>query len=253
MQSLAVSVLLGALLAAQGGPTERQRVDNAAAGRGRLVYTQYCINCHGSTAKGTDSGPDLIRSTVVLRDRLGDGIGPALKKGAGHPANLMQAQVVDLSHFLHQRVEAVATNRNARSPINVLTGDIEAGRTFFNGDGKCNTCHSITGDLRGISSRIPVPVNLQQRFLFPTLARGGPRQTEVTVTPPSGPPVSGALVRIDTFYVSLRDAAGEYRTFRRSAGVKVDVRNPLAAHHELLDRLTDTDMHNVVTFLETLK
>ena len=63
---------------AQGGPYERQRIDNAAADRGRAVYARHCINCHGSTAKGTERGPDLIRSTVVLRDRLGNGIGPSL-------------------------------------------------------------------------------------------------------------------------------------------------------------------------------
>src|SRR5687767_8232419 len=95
---------------AQGGPYERQRVDNAAADRGRAVYAKHCINCHGSTAKGTDRGPDLIRSTVVLRDRLGNAIGPALKSGA-HSAVLSAAEIVDLSHFLHQRVEAIASNR----------------------------------------------------------------------------------------------------------------------------------------------
>ena len=171
---LAINLLLAAMLAAQAGPTERQRIDNAAADRGRLVYTQYCINCHGSTAKGTDSGPDLIRSAVVLRDRLGNGIGPAARKGCpAHQATLTDAQVVDLSHFLHQRVESIASNRNARGPLNVLTGNAEAGRAYFNGAGKCNTCHSPTGDLAGIATRIPVPVNLQQRFLFPSLTRGG--------------------------------------------------------------------------------
>jgi cytochrome c oxidase cbb3-type subunit 3 len=100
---------------------------------------------------------------------------------------------------------------------------------------------------------MPVPVNLQQRFLFPSLTRGGGRQVEVTVTPPTGPAVSGTLVRIDTFNVSLRDAGGEYRAFRRTANVKVEVRDPLAAHHELLDRYTDADMHNLTTYLETLK
>jgi len=252
MQSLAINLLLAAALAAQAGPTERQRVDNAAADRGRLLYTQYCINCHGSTIKGTDDGPDLIRSAVVLRDRLGNGIGAALKKSP-HRATLTDAQIVDLSHFIHQRVESTASNRNARAPLNVLTGNVEAGRAYFNGAGKCNTCHSPTGDLKGIATRIPVPVNLQQRFLFPSLTRGGPRQVDVTVTPSSGPAVSGALVRIDDFNVSLRDAAGEYRTFRRAANVKVEVRDPLAAHHELLDHYTDADMHNLTTYLETLK
>lgn len=245
-------ILLILVLAAQAGPTERQRIDNAAADRGRLLYTQYCINCHGSTIKGGDDGPDLIRSAVVLRDRLGNGIGPALKKNP-HRAILTDAQVVDLSHFIHQRVEATASNRNARAPLNVLTGNVEVGRAYFNGAGKCNTCHSPTGDLKGIATRIPVPVNLQQRLLFPSLTRGGPRQVEVTVTPAAGPAVSGALVRIDDFNVSLRDAAGEYRTFRRAANVKVEVRDPLAAHHELLDHYTDADMHNLTTYLETLK
>ena len=73
-------------LAAQGGPYERQKVDEAAAMRGRAVYAQHCINCHGSTAKGTDRGPDLIRSVIVLRDRLGNGIGPAIKPSASHQA-----------------------------------------------------------------------------------------------------------------------------------------------------------------------
>src|SRR5262249_25945566 len=127
-------LLVAAVLSAapQGGPYERQKVDAAAATRGRALYAQHCINCHGSTPKGGEKGPDLIRSVVVLRDRLGNAIGPALKSSA-HQATLSDAQVVDLSHFLHQCVEAIATNRNARGPIDVITGDPEAGRAFFNG------------------------------------------------------------------------------------------------------------------------
>jgi len=251
--SLSIHLLLAAMLAAQAGPSERQRVDNAAADRGKLVYTQYCINCHGGTVKGTDRGPDLIRSAVVLRDRLGNGIGPAVRKGAEHQAILTDDQVIDLSHFLHQRIESTASNRNARGTLNVVTGNAEAGRAYFNGAGKCNTCHSPTGDLAGIATRISPPVNLQQRFLFPSLTRGGPRQVEVTVTPAGGRPVSGTLVRIDSFNVSLRDGSGEYQTIPRSPSVKVEIRDPLAVHHELLDQYTDADMHNVLAYLETLK
>jgi mono/diheme cytochrome c family protein len=237
----------------QGGPTDRQRVDTAAADRGRLVYTQHCINCHGTAAKGTDRGPDLIRSVVVLRDRLGSGIGPAIRKSATHETVLTEAQVVDLAHFLRQRVESITRNRTPTAPLNVLTGNVEAGRAYFNGAGRCSTCHSPAGDLEGIARRLPDPVNLQQRFLFPSLTRGGSKRVEVALTRASGPPISGTLVRMDDFHVSLRDAAGEYQTFRRTPGLKVDVRDPLAAHHELLDRYTDADMHNVVAYLETLK
>ena len=48
-------LLTSGMAFAQGGPYERQRVDNAAD-RGRAVYAKHCINCHGSTAKGTDRG-----------------------------------------------------------------------------------------------------------------------------------------------------------------------------------------------------
>ena len=238
---------------AQGGPYERQRIDNAAADRGRAIYAKHCINCHGSTAKGTDRGPDLIRSTVVLRDRLGNGIGPATRPSPAHQATLTQAEIVDLSHFIHQRVEAVASNRNPRGPLPVLTGDPEAGRAYFSGAGGCSSCHSADGDLAGIATRIPDAANLQQRFLFPALPRGGARQVEVTVTMPKQATVSGVLLRIDDFFVSLREASGEYRAFNRGPGVTVVVNDPLAAHHELLDRYTDADMHNLTAYLARLK
>jgi mono/diheme cytochrome c family protein len=250
----ALGALAAVCLAAQPGPSDRQVVDDAAAARGKSLYALHCINCHGSTAKGGPNGPDLIRSTVVLRDRFGSGIGPALEKStATHQSALTDAQVRDLSHFLHQRIEATARNRTATAPINVLTGDIEAGRAYFVGAGKCSACHSPSGDLAGIGKRFADPVNLQQRMLFPSLTPGRGKQVEVTVTPASGPSVSGGLLRIDNFNVSLRDGAGEYRAFVRGPGVRVDVRDPLETHHSLLDQYTDADIHNVVTYLETLK
>ena len=232
----------------QAGPYVRQEVDNAAATRGRQIYTQFCINCHGALAKGTEQGPDLIRSPLVLRDRLGDQLGPALQKLANHKSDLTQAQVGDLTHFLKDQVEATAKNRNPVSPPNVLTGNAEAGRAYFNGAGKCNTCHSATGDLAGVGRKYN-PLDLQQRFLFPR--RSKPMQ--VTVTAAGGQPVTGSLERIDDFSVSLRDASGEYRAFSRDKTTRVDVNDPLAVHNQMLDSYTDQDIHNVVRYLDSLK
>jgi len=232
----------------QAGPYVRQEVDPAAADRGKRLYTQFCINCHGALAKGTEQGPDLIRSPLVLRDRVGDQIGPALKKLANHKADLTNAQVADLTHFFKDQIEATAKNRNPERPPNVLTGNLEAGRTYFNGAGKCNTCHSPSGDLAGVGRKYS-PIDLQQRFLFPR--RSKPLQ--VTVTPSGGQPITGSLERIDDFSVSLRDSSAEYRTFSRDKNVKVDISDPLAAHNQMLDVYTDQDMHNVVRYLESLK
>lgn len=245
------SLALTILLAAQAGPYQRQVIDPAAADRGKRLYAELCINCHGALAKGTENGPDLIRSVIVLRDRVGSELGPALSKLPKHKSDLAPSQIADLSHFLKQYIEQTARNRNATTPPNVLTGNVPAGRAYFNGTGKCSMCHSPTGDLAGIGKKYD-PVTLQQRFLFPRTARGAKRP-EVTVTPPSGPPVSGTLERIDDFNVSLRDTSGEYHAWRRTPAMKVELRDPHAAHDELLGRITDAEIHNIVTYLETLK
>ena len=87
--------------------------------------------------------------------------------------------------------------------------------------------------------------------------RGGPPPTSavtVTVTPAAGPAVSGVLVQMDDFNVSLRDASGAYygRSSARPA-LKVVKTDPLAAHIALLETITDKKMHDVVAYLETLK
>ena len=117
------------------------------------------------------------------------------------------------------------------------------------------------GDLAHIASRMDPPA-LQQRFLFPG-GRGGGRgrgrggesavPVTVTVTPPSGAAITGTLVHLDDFNVALRDSAGEYRSFKRTPALKVVKHDPAQAHHELLDRYTDQNIHDIVAYLETLK
>jgi mono/diheme cytochrome c family protein len=234
-------------------------VDAAAATRGRPVYAAQCINCHGTQARGTEKGANLIRSLVVLRDRYGSELGPFLKKG--HPlqtagASLEDAQITDLAHFLRQRVNDSLRGSPIFQAGNVLTGDAKAGAAFFNGEGKCSTCHGAAASLAGIGGRY-TPVDLQQRFLFPRTGRGrgGAPTSPVTVavTPPTGQTVSGTLVQMDDFNVSLRDASGAYHSFKRTPDLKVVKTDPLAAHIALLDTLTDKQMHDVVAYLETMK
>src|SRR4051812_22684596 len=48
--------------------------DPAAVERGKNVFVGTCGFCHGANAKGGESGPDLVRSVVVLHDENGDKI-----------------------------------------------------------------------------------------------------------------------------------------------------------------------------------
>ena len=253
----------------RSGPTEQHKVDGEAADRGRDVWAAECIHCHGTYARGTERGANLIQSALFLQDRYGSKLGPFLKNG--HPmqsgsasADLTQTQVEDLSHFIHQRVFDTLRGSPIFEVQNVLTGDAAAGEAYFNGAGGCNKCHSATGNLAGIGGRLN-PAALQSRFLFPQA--GGFRRrsrfsrdpppvihpTTVTVAPAGEPVVTGVLVHLDDFNVSLRDESGEYRTWKRGPQLKVEKHDPYAAHIELLDKYTDKNMHDIVAYLETLQ
>ena len=254
-RSLALAVLCSTASVAYGQLISRPVPPTDAVERGQKQFVIQCGGCHGADARGEDNGLDLVRSVIVLDDEQGSLIGPVLRKGFpndGMPAfNLSDAQIQDLAAFLRERTQA-AINRNAYPLQNLLTGNAKDGEAFFNGAGRCNTCHSATGDLAGLASRFQ-PAQLQTRFLYPRGGRGGQgKPTAVTVTPRTGRTVSGTLEAMDDFTVGLRDAEGYYRSFSRDS-VKVDVRDPLAAHVQLLKQYTDKNMHDVLSYLVTLK
>ena len=254
------------------GPKDVPLVEIESAERGKSVWASECINCHGTQARGTDNGPNLVRSLIVLRDRYGTQLGPYLKKGhkmqsGANSAALTDAQIRDLANFLRDRVNDTLRGSPLFQAQNVLIGDPKAGAEFFNGPGKCIECHSPNSPpLAGIGSRLE-PIDIQQRFLFPGGGRGGrggrgaaavsgpppASAVRVTVTTAAGQSVSGILLTMDDFNVTLRDAAGEYRTIRRGPSVKVVKNDPLAAHHAMLETITDKQMHDIVAYLETLK
>jgi mono/diheme cytochrome c family protein len=251
------------------GADDQQVVDEVLADRGKKLYIAECITCHGPKARGSNEGPpnlrgpDLVRSVTVLHDRYGNTIGAFLSKGhmtqSGTPsANFTATQIVDLSHFLHQRVGDTLRSGPFNSVLNVLTGDAKAGEAYFNGAGKCGSCHSPTGDLARIASRYDPPT-LQQKYLFPATPSFGDRRAKsgkpvmLTVTAPDGSAVTGELVTLDDFNVSLRDSAGDYHSWKRTPELKVEKNDPYATHNALLEQYTDKNIHDVVAYLETLK
>lgn len=269
MKPLAVLSLFAAYpLAAQAPPAAAPRPggnmlisravpDSATVERGQKIFVGNCGFCHGTNAQGGDTGPDLVRSPLALDDERGDKIGPVIEQGRpgkGMPAfHLPPDQIQDIAAFLRSRQQA-AIDRNAYTILNVVTGDREKGREYFNGAGRCHLCHSPTGDLAGIAKKYDA-VTLQSRFLYPRPRSRDEETTrpKVTVTLASGQSISGALEFVDDFNVALRDASGEYHAFSRDARIKVEIHDPLAAHADLLKKYTDADMHNLLAYLVTLK
>lgn len=257
-------------LAAQPPAARAPEFDMAVVERGKATFFVSCGFCHGASARGGDGGPDLIRSVLVLDDEGGKELGEFLKvgrpdKGMQAFPNLTREQITDIATFLHQQIYAVATRRDYQI-LDILVGDAKAGEAYFNGAGKCNTCHSATGDLKGVGAKYD-PVTLQGRIVMPRSGRGGSPgggrggspemarlQPVVTVTLPSGQSYSGALVRVTDFDVILRESSGALRSFTRNDDVpKVEVRDPMQVHIEMLSKYKDSDIHNLTAYLVTLK
>jgi mono/diheme cytochrome c family protein/small nuclear ribonucleoprotein (snRNP)-like protein len=234
--------------------------DAAAAGRGAKLYASTCSFCHGPAARGAE-GPDLVRSTLVLHDEKGELIGPVIHNGRpdrGMPAfpAFTESQLNDIAQYLHMQIE-LAANRGTYKLLNIVSGDAKAGEAYFNGPGKCNTCHSVTGDLAHIGSKLE-PADLQQTFLYPASRAletdvKQHEQQKVTVTVASGQVISGTLKYLDDFNVLLYDAAGNLQSVERKKNVKVQLEDKLLAHRRLLDQYTDADVHNLTAYLVTLK
>jgi cytochrome c oxidase cbb3-type subunit 3 len=242
------------LIAISNSLAQQQQAEapDPAIARGHKQFGQACGFCHGPDATGARA-PDLIRSTLLAHDVKGDLIGEVIRHGRpdkGMPAqSLTDEQIADIASYLHAR--AVEAMRSSGLPSvyaveKLLTGNADAGKVFFNGAGGCNKCHSPAGDLDKVANKYS-PIELEAHMLYP-----GGRHTTAVITLPSGEQIKGPVAHVDDFVVSLHDAAGWYRSFSRDQ-VKVELQDALAAHREMLGKLTQADMHNLFAYLETLK
>jgi cytochrome c oxidase cbb3-type subunit 3 len=238
---------------------QRSVADPASLERGKALYGVNCNFCHGSDARGGEGGPNLLRSELVLQDQKGERIGAVVRNGRpdqGMPKfNMTGEQVQDLAAFIHS---FPVNNRDPARfpPPSILVGDAKAGEAYF--QSRCASCHSLTGDLKGIASKIPDPKTLQNTFVMPGGRGPGAGATAppvtVTIAVPGGAKAEGRLVRIDDFMVTLTGTDGVPRTYRRDGEVpKVEIHDPLQQHRDLLKVYTDKDIHNLTSYLVTVK
>jgi cytochrome c oxidase cbb3-type subunit 3 len=228
---------------------------------GEAAFVAQCGFCHGRDSQGAE-GPDLTRSPLVADDVRGDKLIPVIRGGRpekGMPAFTLSttelAAIVAFIHDAKSKAESLVGGRRTVDADDLLTGDAEAGKSYFNGTGGCATCHSVAGAFATVGARFQ-GLELVQRMLYPRSGRGAgpaPVGPDVTVTTRAGEVVTGKLAHRDEFTISLTDADGWNRSFPL-VSVKVSGgEDPLRAHVEQLRRYTDRDMHNLYAYLQTLR
>ena len=225
--------------------------DAEAAKRGAPIYGSNCAFCHGPTARGAE-GPSLLTSDVVLGDDHGEKLVPFLHEGRpskGMPSfvQIDDSQLKDVTEFLHLQIENYA-NRGAYKVANILVGDPAKGKAMF--DARCAKCHSTSGDLAHVGSKFK-PLDLQRYWIAPD-RRTPTRAVMATVTGPDGV-VTGTLTKLDDFQVAVQDASGAMHFVARGPAVKVELKDPLAFHMQMIPTLQDDDIHNMTAYLENQK
>jgi mono/diheme cytochrome c family protein len=238
-------------MAAGGSPSAAHASGLEEAGD--ALFHQNCAFCHGRDAMGGESGPDLTRSKLVLGDTTGEQISKVVREGrpdSKMPAfNFSSQELLSLVAFIHEREKAASSQKGGRRGVEVSdlqTGNAKAGKDYFNGAGGCNKCHSPTGDLAGLATRLE-GLRLEERMLYPRGAK-----STVTVTLQSGKTIEGPLAYQDEFTIALRDEKGIYHSWATSR-VHFKVNSPADAHVEQFGKYTDDDVHNLMAYLQTLR
>jgi cytochrome c oxidase cbb3-type subunit 3 len=254
LTNLPLAILAGALVAAAQSPKPpAATLPPAQLQAAGSLFSQNCGFCHGRDAGGGEDGPDLTRSKLVAADVNGDKIAPVIRDGRpeqGMPKFALPANdIAGLVAFIHDQKTKAESQKGGRRGVDVAdlqTGNADAGKQYFNGAGKCASCHSPTGDFAGLAKRLE-GLRLEERMLYPRGAKA-----KVTVTLPSGQTVAGELAYRDEFTIGLRDAARKYHSWSTKL-VKYKVDEPAEAHVELLAKYTDADIHNLMAYLQTLR
>jgi cytochrome c oxidase cbb3-type subunit III len=241
----------------------RAPLDPALVEHGKTLYAINCQGCHGRDLRGGDmGGPNLLRSQVALADQNGEGIVPIIqgaRQAMGMPKIGLSIEDSNAVAAYVRSVVAMIGNQGRppeqQMPANIVVGNAAAGQVYF--DAKCKSCHSPEGDLRGIAAKVSDPKALQNLWLIGRM-RGAPpnprTSVTVTVTPASGPPVTGQLVHMDEFIVAMKLPDDTSLSFQRHGDQpKVVIQDPLQIHKDLLPAYTDANIHNVTAYLVTLK
>src|SRR5881398_3791147 len=252
--------------AAQRAPDYPERPPAAPeeVARGQQLFQSNCSFCHGSDARGGETGPNLVRDQVVLADQHGELIAPVVQNGIPSrmpKLTLSATEIADIAAWLHSQP---LSDRGAPTTLDILVGSAKEGETYFNGAGHCTQCHSASGDLAAIGAKYD-PKTIQNLIVSGGGGRSFGRRsagpapakrpaTTVTVTLPSGQAVTGDLDHISAFVVALREPDGTYKSFARHDSIpKVVVTNPLQWHIDMLPQWRDSDIHNLTAYLVTLK
>ena len=182
---------------------------------------------------GTETNPNLLRSQDALIDKHGEVLVPIMRGESpdfpGHKTDIDVDDAAAVSAYIRShaggdRQPGAGAGRCRRASPTSWSGDAERGKQYF--AKTCASCHSATGDLSGFAKRVSNPKLLQAAWLRGTYLGAKTPLATVTVTEPNMPPVTGVLIHVDDFLVTLQmddgslDDAPPHRQYTTGRGTR---------------------------------
>jgi putative heme-binding domain-containing protein len=263
--AFAATMFLGAAARAQGpagqtpvvtvqkAPAEKNPYegDKEAIQAGMGQFRVRCADCHGMDATGV-RGPDITQ--VWASGRSDGGLFLTLRNGVAN-TEMPSVGVRTTDHEIWQ-ILAYLRTLAAPAATDPPRGNAENGERLFRAN--CASCHRVNnrgGRLGPDLSRIG---NARSREVMVRRIRGaieenGAGYAPVTLTTPSGQQVQAVKKNEDLFSVQVMDSRERIQGYVRSdlKEVKDETRSAMPPFGT--DRLSESQLDDVVRYLQTLK
>ena len=248
---------IGILLAARHGvaqtqtaPLRNARSNDVAAGK--RVFDAQCAWCHGTDGVG-GNGPNLQRA--ALKHATDDASLVRLVLN-GIPDTEMPSFVSALTQKMAWQTAAYV-RALGRAPTRAMSGDPTRGAALYERSG-CAGCHVVAGrgnmlgpDLTSIGTQRGAS-HLKQSLIDPAAAHP-PGYLVVKATTTTGIEVRGIRVNEDVFWVLVRDVRGNIHSIQKSELTSLDREPAASLMPSYSDRLSASELDDVVAYLVGLK
>jgi putative heme-binding domain-containing protein len=238
-------------VSAQDAPAGNPLAGNPDAIRfGTGLYRARCADCHGMDARGVRA-PDLTQ--VWVSGRTDDGLFKTVKNGVTGTEMPANPRMFDQEVW---QVLAYLRTLAASAPNDPPKGNAEKGLRIFLAN--CASCHRIDGTGGRLGPDLSRVGAARTRDMMVRQIRGAtedfrPGYEPVTVTSADGQAIHGVKKNEDLFSVQIMDARERIQGYQKDKvkGVADDTKSAMPAYGP--DRLSESDLDDVVRYLQTLR
>ena len=254
---VAIAFVLAAIPAsAQQGPAAAKNPfdgNEAAIKYGMGLFRARCADCHGVDARGVRS-PDLTQ--VWASGRSDEGLWRTIRYGVANtemPANPPPRGATEQEIW---QILAYLKTLSAPASTEPPRGNAENGQRIFRAN--CASCHRVDGTGGRLGPDLSRIGAGRARDAMVRRIRGAvedfrPGYEPVTITADNGQAIKGVKKNEDAFSVQVMDTRERIQGYEKDKMKEVKDETVSAMPSFGVDRLSASDLDDVVRYLQTLK